>query len=151
MRPLVYLSLVLLTSCTSVSTTRSGPRFSSRGENCDFELFSAAPGNDLIEIATLDLSSNMSEGFSNLGDLKRKIAPSVCEVGGDVALAVANGVGNYRTVTVFKRTPSPATRASAGPENVPAGCAYDTQCKGERICVKGGCVDPPSKTPTGAL
>lgn len=26
------------------------------------------------------------------------------------------------------------------------GCKYDTQCKGERICVKGECVDQPSKS-----
>jgi|GEM_PF-3149171 len=46
-------------------------------------------------------------------------------------------------------TPSPA---SARPEasTVPAtpcltGCGKDTDCKGDRICVKGACQDPPSR------
>jgi hypothetical protein len=47
-------------------------------------------------------------------------------------------------------------RAAAASEVSPApkqasGCAYDSQCKGERICVKGECVDQsPSPQPTEA-
>ena len=34
---------------------------------------------------------------------------------------------------------APAPAAAA-----PTGCAYDAQCKGDRVCVEGACVAPPS-------
>jgi hypothetical protein len=30
------------------------------------------------------------------------------------------------------------------------GCKYDTQCKGDRICVRGACADPPGSGPAAA-
>jgi hypothetical protein len=33
----------------------------------------------------------------------------------------------------------PATQIASAPA---AGCQYDTQCKGDRVCMKGQCVDP---------
>lgn len=38
-------------------------------------------------------------------------------------------------------TPPPPSKAPVG------GCEYDTQCKGDRICVDRTCVDPPSASP----
>jgi hypothetical protein len=35
-------------------------------------------------------------------------------------------------------------------ESQAAGCQYDTQCKGERICRSGRCVDPPAPRSTYA-
>lgn len=37
-------------------------------------------------------------------------------------------------------TPAAATTPPGG-ANAPAGCQYDTQCKGDRICKDGECVD----------
>ena len=38
--------------------------------------------------------------------------------------------------------PAGAPLAPAAPGPPPAGCAKDTDCKGDRICVQGACVDP---------
>lgn len=44
--------------------------------------------------------------------------------------------------------PAPATELSLTPKQA-SGCTYDTQCKGERICVKGECVEQsPSSRPS---
>lgn len=45
---------------------------------------------------------------------------------------------------------APTTTTPPGGANAPAvtGCQYDTQCKGDRICRDGDCVDPaPAATP----
>jgi hypothetical protein len=45
--------------------------------------------------------------------------------------------------------PSPASAAPGASATTPApcltGCGKDTDCKGDRICVKGACQDPPSR------
>jgi hypothetical protein len=38
----------------------------------------------------------------------------------------------------------PAVPAEPAPAPAPQGCQYDTQCKGDRLCVEGQCVDPPA-------
>lgn len=45
-------------------------------------------------------------------------------------------------------TPTPEfTPPPAPAPAVPAGCAKDTDCKGDRICTNGACVDPPPRSP----
>lgn len=39
---------------------------------------------------------------------------------------------------------------SVEPTVAAPGCSYDTQCKGERLCKKGTCVDPNEPTPPAA-
>jgi hypothetical protein len=39
---------------------------------------------------------------------------------------------------------SPATSAASAPAGETAGCHYDTQCKGDRLCIKGECAAPTS-------
>jgi hypothetical protein len=39
--------------------------------------------------------------------------------------------------------PGPAPAASQSPTASVAGCSTDAECKGDRICVYGGCVEPP--------
>jgi ankyrin repeat protein len=38
--------------------------------------------------------------------------------------------------------PAPPATAPAAPPPAPAGCGKDTDCKGDRVCVKGECVEP---------
>jgi hypothetical protein len=46
---------------------------------------------------------------------------------------------------------SPAASPAATPATVTPGCQYDTQCKGDRVCVKRECVDPaPQAAPAPA-
>lgn len=41
--------------------------------------------------------------------------------------------------------------AAATPDPASGGCQYDTQCKGDRVCTSGACVDPtPAATPPAA-
>jgi hypothetical protein len=43
--------------------------------------------------------------------------------------------------------PIAAAAATAPIAATPPGCQYDTQCKGERICVEGRCTAPPASAP----
>lgn len=45
---------------------------------------------------------------------------------------------------VDKSTEAPA---SSEKQAAPVGCQYDNQCKGDRICVNGACVDPKPAQP----
>ena len=65
-----------------------------------------------------------------------------------VALAVVAALG---LVAAAKPRPTPK-RAAKGATARPApprrsGCAKDTDCKGDRICVRGACDEPPRATP----
>jgi hypothetical protein len=52
-------------------------------------------------------------------------------------------------VTARTAAPSPAAAAPEASATPPTpcltGCGKDTDCKGDRICVKGACQDPPSR------
>jgi hypothetical protein len=50
---------------------------------------------------------------------------------------------------------APTPAAAATTANIKDGCAYDTQCKGDRLCVAGACTDATrtarhTSPPTGA-
>jgi hypothetical protein len=66
------------------------------------------------------------------------------ECRGQVYQCSAHGGGSHSTAQV-SCTPKP-NAATAREAPAEAGCSYDTQCKGDRVCVKGACVDPESKT-----
>ena len=151
-KPLVLfvLSALSILGCgVQTSLTRTGPRLPPRPENCEFEMLTGAPSGSYVELGTLDLTAG---GTTNLGEFRSGIRPQVCRAGGDAALAIANGYGIYIKATVLKRVDCPApTGAGAGPGTPPSqppaaasGCSFDTQCKGDRVCVQGACVDPPS-------
>ena len=70
---------------------------------------------------------------------KEVIERDVCQAGGDAAVAMANGSGIYIKATILKST---GGAAAANAPTTAVGCQFDTQCKGDRICVKGECTDP---------
>jgi len=43
--------------------------------------------------------------------------------------------------------PAGAAPAAVAPAGTNGGCSRDTDCKGERICVQGSCVEPAAKAP----
>lgn len=71
--------------------------------------------------------------------------------------AVASGNNteqvNCKEAVADEKGPSPAAAAAAPAVSTPAaapvqsGCQYDAQCKGDRVCVKGECVDPAPTSP----
>lgn len=96
-----------------------------------------------MEIGTIDYSYSAEiSNIKTLGEFKARIRSLVCAAGGDAAIAFANGVGDYTKATVLKATPDERDEPVSARAS---GCSYDTQCKGERICHQGVCVDPPAK------
>lgn len=65
-----------------------------------------------------------------------------CEEGGETTTVVAAA-----TTAAPAPTPAPVSATAAAPAT--GGCEYDTQCKGDRVCVNRQCVDP-APTPDAA-
>ncbi|HVU04087.1 MAG TPA: hypothetical protein VHE30_20155 [Polyangiaceae bacterium] len=141
----------------AMKTTLTGPPHPAHSANCDFPVMLTAPEAGYVEIAAIDLQMSSAPGANctDLAQLKEKIQPEVCRVGGDAVVAIPNGYGVYMKASVLKavaETATPPTPSSSIAPSAPApsspsstGCQYDTQCKGDRICVQSSCVDPPSK------
>jgi len=61
---------------------------------------------------------------------------------------MSNGLGQYIKATVLKTSDPRAAATTPTEGSAPAlapmpagGCTFDTQCKGDRICSKGECVE----------
>jgi hypothetical protein len=131
----------LSAACGSTTATRTGANYPAREAACDFELLTTSPAAGFEEIGTVDVSrgayaTNVYTDLSSFGD---HIRPNVCEMGGDALVATQTGFGAYTKATVFKKTDQ---GARVGDASASTGCQVDTQCKGERVCVAGACVDP---------
>lgn len=136
----LLLAALLACGSTTMTSSRDVP---SREPDCDFEILTALPASGYHEVAVVDVQG---KGLTEIADFKEEIQPSVCEAGGDAALALANGNGVYikATVIVWAKQ-APAQPVAAAPAE---GCKFDTQCKGDRVCVAGECRDPqPSAAP----
>jgi hypothetical protein len=172
MRSFVFLSsLLFLTACGTTKLTRVGAPQPARALNCEFDVYTTAPQGSFVEIGTLDVNPGAygTNVYRDLSDFKEEISREVCKSGGDAAIAYANGYGMWIKATVIKRTaPAPqlakqAAPVAAAPQAAPvaapqaapgattpapssgaapAGCSYDTQCKGDRVCEAGQCVSP---------
>lgn len=156
--------------------TRTGPAQPARALGCEFEVFTTPPPG-FVEIGAVDVNPGGYgvNDFRDVAAFKAKIQPYVCQAGGDAAIAYANGFGMYIKATILKRDGSlPATAAVAEalppplpppsppqaqaappapappPAADPGGCRYDTQCKGDRLCVQGSCVDPATRAQSSA-
>jgi hypothetical protein len=123
--------------------TRTGPQLPSRGDQCDFQALTTPPAGGFVEIGTIDVQSAFA--ITKLDDFKARIEPYVCQAGGDAAVAWANGYGIYVKATVLKSKGAPTEAQQPAPAQAGGGCQFDTQCKGDRVCVKGECVDPVKK------
>jgi hypothetical protein len=141
-------SIVVISGCGSTNMTPTGPKQEAREANCEFQIFTTAPIG-FAEIGAIDVAPGAygHNVFTDIADFKQEIRPSVCQAGGDAAIAYANGLGMYIKAAILKRmeprTGDAAPTADAGPA-ASGGCQYDTQCKGDRVCVKGECVAPTS-------
>lgn len=146
------LTALVLASCAQPRMTRTGPTQAPRPENCKYRLLTTVPAERYMELAVIDVDAAYAP--KNMATFGKKIAPKVCEAGGDAVIARANGNGQWIKATVLKRLPDappppqpPMPPHHAGqPPAAPAataGCSFDTQCKGDRICVDGKCVSPP--------
>jgi hypothetical protein len=134
-----------LVGCGSTTLSTTGPAQPSREVGCDFQVFTVAPGDGYVEIGTIDVSPGGwgANTYRKLPSFKEKVQPYVCRAGGDAVLALANGYGMYIKATILKGTGASASGAAS--QGAAGGCRFDTQCKGDRICVKGECVEPEKK------
>ncbi len=138
--------------CVSTSATTTGAVQAPRALGCDFDILTAQPFHGYAEIGTIDVTRHgaFSMPTTDLTEFKKEIASDVCKLGGDAAIALANGDGGYLKATVLKRLavePAPAAVPVASAAPAKSGCEFDTQCKGDRVCVAGQCQSP---TPTTA-
>lgn len=133
-----------LAACGETSLHRTGQRFPPRPPTCDFQVLTATPNGGHVEVGTVDVEPGGwgQNTFTQLGAFKREIAPAVCKAGGDVAIASANGFGMYIKATILKRVDTPSSTTSVTSAGSAGGCSFDTQCKGDRVCVQGACVEP---------
>jgi len=146
---------ILLGGCGSTKMATTGPKYPARPPSCEFQILTAAPASGFVEVAAIDVNWGAygSNSYRDLTDFKNEIRPYVCSAGGDAAIAYANGYGLYIKATVLKAVEAPQgaeAPTSKGADPVQAndtGCHYDTQCKGDRICVQGTCTAP---TPAAA-
>lgn len=139
-----------LSGCYPITLTTTGPKQPPREPNCKFDVLTS-PAQGYRELGVLDIPSERHR--QTVRGFKHEVGPYVCKAGGDAVLAHVNGTGDYIKAIVLQRVEQPPARAAA-PGTVPAwgperpatseGCKFDTQCKGDRICVEGACVNPPA-------
>ncbi len=149
--------LLLVTACGSTRFTQTGQRYPARERKCQIQVVTRAPASGFIEIGTIDVKpgSYGANKFRDLESFTKAIRLDVCEAGGDAAVAMVNVQGEYVKATVLKAIvvaaapAAPAVQPAAAPAApaTPAGCSFDAQCKGDRICVNNVCVSPTSATP----
>jgi hypothetical protein len=171
----LLLFAVGLIGCKATTMTPEQTPYASRVENCEFDVFSATPAG-YAEIASIEARG--PDVSDNLGEFKYRIQLFVCYAGGEAVAARLSENGKYERAAVLKRMDEAAAAAAPGSSAAPApaapaavtpaavapapakpgaavpppgtGCQYDTQCKGERICVKSECVAPPPAAPPAA-
>jgi hypothetical protein len=111
-------------------------------------MFSVPPADGFVEVGTVDIVGVTGFGSypyaTSLDEFKAQIEKQVCEAGGDAVVANKNGFRSYLQAVVLKSAGGAPTAKASQPVATD-GCRYDTQCKGDRICVKGACVDPEKK------
>jgi hypothetical protein len=153
LRFILLASCLVVPACGSTILTLSGPQYRPREPSCEIRVFTTPPVSGFIEIATIDVRSGAyrSNSYTRIDDFKDEIRPYVCRAGGDAAIGYANGEGRYITASVLKRVTVPNMAPSSQPVFSAApvnnfGCHFDTQCKGDRVCVRGVCVDPVPRT-----
>ena len=131
-------------ACGTTEVTASGPAAAPRAATCNFDILTTVPLLGYREIGTIDVTSGPygDNRFTNLTEFKQHIQPNVCQLGGDVAIAFANGDGLYIKATVMKRVESKAAPVAEAAKPASHGCEFDSQCKGDRICVEGKCQAP---------
>lgn len=144
-----WVAALALLDCATTTGTPTGAPQTPRTADCDFDVLTAVPLTGYKEVGTVDVTpgGSFSRGTTmDLREFKKQITADVCKLGGDAAMASANGFGEYMKATVLKRVdvePAPAAQASAEATRG-RGCEFDTQCKGDRICVGGQCQAPTS-------
>jgi len=121
------LLLIVLASCTPTTYTYSPSTqrpFSSRPDDCSFEVVTSAPSNNFEEVGTLQHYNGAEP--KTVQEFKKAVAKQVCGLGGDAVIAIADDKGLYTKGTIIhyvtgpgQRMPSPAPPDPAPPAPAP--------------------------------
>jgi hypothetical protein len=151
------LGVVALAGCyemyppTAFVFTPSRPALPPRAVPCDFAVLTERPQAPFVELGAIDAKLEFGHrGVQTAAEFKAEVSQLVCSAGGDAVLASQGASGFYLKAAVIKFTDaSAATRPVAGVDPRPSGgCQFDTQCKGDRVCVHGECVSPTTSAST---
>jgi hypothetical protein len=141
---LVLVSIVITCAACGGTTSmaRSGPVQPSKPANCNFQALTTSPAGGFVEVGTVDVNPGPYgiNVYRDIAKFKTHVQPYVCQAGGDAVVAHANGYGMYIKGSILKSTGAAASAPQ--PSASTGGCQYDTQCKGDRVCLEGKCVDP---------
>jgi hypothetical protein len=95
-------------------------KFTARGEarppkapTCSIAVLTTPPPEPYEKLGIIDIQYDNTGFINNPEDLKKKIQPEVCRVGGDAALAFANTYGTYIKVTVLSLKPAAESAPAA--------------------------------------
>jgi hypothetical protein len=130
----VSVALLALAGCVPY-LSQTGPLEKPLRPDCPVRLLTVAPSAPFTELAVVwDLNSRL-----DVPALTEQLRPFVCKAGGNAAI-VRRCDDSACSATVIKlNQPEPGAGEAA------SGCQYDTQCKGDRLCVAGRCTDPAPK------
>jgi hypothetical protein len=114
------LACVLLVGCTPATFvfSPSVKGVVAKPDNCHVDIVTSYPSRDFQELGTLQFYNGTEP--TSLDAFKKAVAKQVCEVGGDVALAVADSKGQYTKGSILAYTdsgaPAPPGKGPAAPE-----------------------------------
>jgi hypothetical protein len=132
MSRLAVAALALVLAGCEPMFTQTGPILKPLKPNCPVRILTVAPSAPFTELATI----SGLVGSYRYPDRDR-LQSYVCQAGGNAAIIrwCEDGIC---WATIIK-----LNQPEVGSEEAAAGCQYDTQCKGDRLCVEGRCTDPP--------
>ena len=115
----------------------------------------AVSANSELKIKLLALAPGRRKLLLQLYSVEQgclKAASDAMLQGADTETAVFTAVSSLVEQLIGKTANAVPLAAPTAPAQAQAaaGCAKDTDCKGERVCVKGECVEPAPKAPMGA-
>jgi hypothetical protein len=112
--PLSITLLGLLGCGPTLKFTGIGEAREPKPPTCPITLLKAAPAAPYEELGTIDILYDNTGFLSKQEELKRKLQPEVCRVGGDAALGIANSYGTYIQAKVYSaKTQQPKAKPMA--------------------------------------
>lgn len=98
----------MLASCSPTTYTYSPTvrqQFSSRPDDCSFDVATSTPSRSFEEVGTLQHYNGTEP--STVEAFRKAVAKQVCGVGGDAVIAIADEKGHYTKATIIHYVPEP--------------------------------------------
>jgi len=106
---------------------RTGPTIAAQPDGCDFAVVTSAPSDPYTVLGTIDIQyTSQMDWIYEEPAFKKKVAPLVCQTGGDTAIAHTNDNGLYVKATVLTTKPLPKAPEESSPPPETAAAAVDS-------------------------